>query len=328
MPAPVSIPELAVGARVQDTFLLIEVSERTTSAGDPFWVLTFSNHSGSIPSEPFWLERKSEIEGLRRGHAVQVIGEIASYRGKKQLKVTSIRPLPKESVDLSALLPSVGAIDGYWKTLDGWRGEIKKPRLKATLDLFYDDPDFRKRYEQCPAAIHGHHAALGGLLKHTTEVAAIARTIARACGADLDVVLAGVLLHDIGKLESYRWDGVFEFTDVGRLLGHVVIGALMLDRRLDEEDDVPCTPFERDILLHMILSHHGHLEFGSPVVPMTLEAEVIHWADNASAKTASFAEALAEAGNFSEGEFSGSIWALDRRRIYRGTSDWGAGNGA
>lgn len=327
MPNPVSIPGLTIGARVQDTFLVTELDTRTLPKGDPYTIMTFGNATGTIASEPFWLERKDEIDGIHRGHVVQVIGEVASYRDKKQLKVTSIRVLPRESVDLAALLPSVGPVDRYWETLDGWRREIAKPRLKATLDLFYEDPDFRRRYEQCPGAVHGHHAALGGLLKHTTEVAAIARTVARACGADLDLVLAGVLLHDIGKLETYRWDGVFEFTDVGRLLGHVVLGALMLERRLAEPTEPPCTPLERDLLLHLILAHHGKLEFGSPVTPMTLEAEVLHWADNASAKTASLAEALADAGNFPAGDISTPQWALDRRRIYKGTSDWGADPG-
>jgi len=172
--------------------------------------------------------------------------------------------------------------------------------------------------------LHGHHAALGGLLKHTTEVAAIARTIARACGADQDLVLAGVLLHDIGKLEAYSWRGGFAYTELGSLVGHVVLGALMLDRRLDEEPEPPCTDPERNILLHLILSHHGRLEWGSPVLPMTLEAEVLHWADNASAKTASVADALRDAENFPQGQVSTPQRSLDFRRLYRGASDWGA----
>jgi 3'-5' exoribonuclease len=163
---------------------------------------------------------------------------------------------------------------------------------------------------------------------HTTEVAAIARAIARVRGASSDLLLAGVLLHDIGKLESYRWDGIFEYTDAGRLVGHVVLGALMLERRLNDEADPPCTATERQILLHMILSHHGQLEFGSPVRPMTLEAEALHWADNASAKTASLAEALQEAKHFPDGaSVSTPQWALDRRRVYRDECDWGVSKG-
>src|SRR5262249_43680157 len=158
---------------------------------------------------PFWLDRQSVVAGVRRGHVAQVIGEIESYRDRPQLKITSLRVLPADTVDVRTLLPSVGAVDRYWEVLDGWRRQIAKPRLKRAGDLFYDDGDFRHSYEQCPASVRGHHAAIGGLLKHTTEVAAIARTIARASGADAELVLAGVLFHDIGKIESYRWDGVF-----------------------------------------------------------------------------------------------------------------------
>ncbi len=327
MSTPVNIPALTVGERVQGAFLVLDVEQHTPETANPFTVLRLGNHTGAIPSEPFWLERAAEIAGLRRGHVVQVIGEVAEYRERKQLKVTSIRALPAGMVELATLLPSVGPVERYWETLDGWRREIAKPRLAHVLALFYEDGDFRRAYEQCPAAVHGHHAVLGGLLKHTIEVAAIARTIARACGADWDLVLAGTLLHDIGKIEAYRWDGLFDHTAVGRLLGHVVLGALMLDRRLHEVREPPCTMLERDLLLHIVLAHHGRLEFGSPVQPMLLEAEVIHWADNASAKTASFAEALADVEEFPDGLLSRPVWALDRRRVFRGTSDWGGPGG-
>jgi len=300
------------------------VDQRTTGEGDPFTVLTVGNSTGTIETEPFWLDRQPVVAGVRRGHIAQVIGEVESYRDRPQLKVTSLRVLPPESVDARTLLPSVGSVDRYWETLDGWRAEIRKPRLKRVVDLFYTDDDFRRRYQECPASVRGHHAAIGGLLKHTTEVAAIARTIARAAAADTELVLAGVLLHDIGKIESYSWDGVFGHTETGSLLGHVVLGALMLDRRLAAEQPPPCTETERNILLHLLLSHHGRKEFGSPVLPMTLEAEVLHWADNASARTASVAEALSNPANFPSGIVSSGIRGLDGRRFFRGNSDWGA----
>ena len=324
MPSPTHIPSLAVGARVQGAFLVTDIDHRTLESGDPYTILTLGNSTGSIPTEPFWPERQDVVAGLRKGHVVQVVGEVITYRERLQVRVASLSHLPDGAVDVTQLLPSVGAVDRYWETLDGWRAEIGKPRLKRVLDLFYEEDSFRSRYERCPAAVRGHHAALGGLLKHTTEVAAIARTITRTTGADWELVLAGVLLHDIGKLEAYSWDGVFDHTEQGRLLGHVVLGALMLSHRLGEEAAPPCTELEQGLLLHMMLSHHGKLEFGSPVTPMTLEAEVLHWADNASAKTASMAEILSDDSNFPDGLFSTSQWMLERRRAFRGKSDWGA----
>ena len=316
-----------MGAKVQDTFLVLAVSVRTQANGDPFTILTLGNSTGSIGTEPFWAERQRDVEGLHKGHAVQVIGEVGSYRNRPQLRVVSIRHLPEGSVNVNALLPSVGAVDRYWETLDGWRREITKPRLRRVVDLFYEDESFRERYERCPGAVRGHHAQLGGLLKHTTEVAAIGRTIARTSGADGELVLAGVLLHDIGKIEAYSWDGLFDMTERGRLIGHVALGALMFERRIKEAAEPPCTERERDILLHLLLSHHGRLEFGSPVPPMTLEAEILHWADNASAKTASVAEALGDPSMFPAGMVSEPIRSLDGRRVFKGRSDWGAGDG-
>ena len=324
---PTNIPTTQVGDAVQDTFLVLEIDNRTLDSGDPYTLLTLGNKSGELATEPFWPTRQKEVKGIRKGHSVQVVGEIQLYRKRKQLKVSSIRVLPENSVELSELLPSVGPVDRYWETIDGWRNEITKPRLKKVLGLFFDEDDFRMAYERCPASTRGHHAQLGGLLKHTTEVAAIARAVARSCGADIDLVFAGVLLHDIGKLESYSWHGAFDFTVAGSLVGHVTLGALMLDRRLDEEEEPPCTESERQVLLHMILSHHGRLEYGSPVTPMTLEAEVLHWADNASAKTASVGDALSSDENFQDGPISKPQWTLDHRRGCRTECDWGVKKG-
>jgi 3'-5' exoribonuclease len=312
-----------VGERIQDPLLVLEVEQRT--GDNPHTILTLSNRTGRIQTAPFWSSDQAKIAGIGKGDPVQVIGEVTSYRDRRQLKVTSIRALPRESLDWRQLMPSVGDVVPYWKTLDGWRTEIRGTRLAATLALFYDDLDFRRRYEECPASLNGHHAELGGLLKHTCEVAAIARAISKVCHADIDLVLAGVLLHDIGKLESYTWRGAFEMTECGALLGHVVLGCLMLDRVVGEQEEEICTERELQILHHLVLSHHGKLEFGAPVTPMTLEAEVLHYADNASAKTASMADALADANNFSgDGLVSvRTIWQLDKRRAYRGGSDWG-----
>jgi 3'-5' exoribonuclease len=296
VPQPTDLSSLAIGARVQETLLVLDVEHRATADGSPFIVLTLGNSSGRIETEPFWLDRQDAVAGIHAGHVAQVIGEVDAYRDRRQLRVTSLRVIPRDSVDSRALLPSVGAVDRYWQTLDGWRREIVRPRLRRVVDLFYEDPDFRAAYEQSPASIRGHHAALGGLLKHTTEVAAIGRTIARTAGADGELVLAGALLHDIGKLEAYRWDGVFEYTEAGRLVGHVQ---------------------------HLILSHHGRLELGSPVRPMTLEAEVLHWADNTSAKTSSLADALADPANFPQGPVSTHQPTLDGRRVMKLESDWG-----
>jgi 3'-5' exoribonuclease len=317
------LPSLRPGEQVQDSLLVLDAEQRSFDGG-ACTVLTFGNASGRLASAPFWDRDQSMVEGVRRGHVVQVLGEVAEFRGRRQLRVSSLRVLPTGTEDRARLLPSVGDVERYWETVDAWRSEFTKPRLAAVVNLFYEDPDFRRRYGQCPASVNGHHAALGGLLKHTVEVGAIGRTIARAAGADPELVLAGALLHDIGKLEAYRWDVAFDYTDAHYLVGHVALGALMLDRRLGESTPPVCTPEERQLLVHLVLSHHGRLEWGSPTLPLTLEAEVLHWADNASAKTASMAEALRDADAYGEGLVAQKrFWQLEHRRPYRGTSDWG-----
>lgn len=318
------LKRLAVGVKVQNPLLVVEVEHRDSARGG-FTTLTLGNRHGRLSTAPFWSEDLPRLAGIERGVVAQVIGEVGLYHGKRQLKVSFIRTLPPGTVDWRQLLPSVTDVAPYWGAIDRWRSEIRGPRLRRTLDLFYADNDFRGRYEQCPASTTGHHAELGGLLRHTCEVAAIGRAIAKACRADAEIVLAGALLHDIGKLEAYRWEGAFEATERGALLGHVTLGMLMLDRRVAETAPPPCTGRELTILHHLIASHHGRQEFGAAVSPMTLEAEVLHFADNASAKTASMADALTDADNF-DGEALVSargLWQLDRRRAYRGGSDWG-----
>ena len=315
----VSLPDLRLGAHVEDTLLVYDVEQRTQSDGSPFVVLTLGNSTGKVKSAPFWSSDVHKVEGIEKGAVVSLVAEVGEYRGDRQLRVISLRSVPRNMVDWARLLPSVGDITPWWRKVDEWRGEMPDGPWRRAVALFYEDQDFRARYERCPASLSNHHAELGGLLKHTVEVGHIAREIAKPCRAKADLVLAGVLLHDIGKLEAYSWDGMFEMTEAGSLIGHVVLGSLMLDRRLDEEEQPPLDDTERLVLQHLILSHHGELQFGSPVRPMTLEAEVLHLADHASAATTNLAAALKEGANFGEGEaVSRPIWTLDRRRVYRG----------
>ena len=317
------LKRLHPGASLHDSLLVVEVDHRSYGEGKDCVVLTLGNATGRIASAPFWSDRRAAVAGLVRGDPVEVSGAIRLYRGRRQLEVLAIRPLTRGEVDWRRLMPSVSDIAPYWRTIDGWRGEIRAPRLRSLIALFYDDPGFRARYGACPASTAGHHAELGGLLRHTCEVGSIARAVAATCGADRDLVTAGALLHDIGKLDAYAWDTGFTVTEPGALLGHVALGMLMLAGRAAGR--VSLRERELWIVQHLIASHHGKLEFGASVPPMTLEAEVLHYADNASAKTASMAEALADDDNF-EGEepvSARALWQLDRRKAYRGRSDWG-----
>ncbi len=313
----------AVGSSIRGRFLVLQVEPRAGSS--PHTILTLGNGRGRIPSAPFWQSQWPRIAELRKGDLVYVTGQIGCYNDRRQLQVETIVTLARELNDWRDLMPSAGETAPWWDRIDTLRAGLRSPRLSAILALFFDDPSFRTCFEECPASISGHHAALGGLLRHTCEVAAIGRTIAALCEANDDLVVAGSLLHDVGKLESYSWEGSFEVTDAGVLMGHVVLGTILLDRRLSQCGRDVCTVPERLVLQHLILSHHGRLEFGAPVPPMTLEAEIIHYADNASAKSASMAAVLDNPAHFLDGGMVSTrgLWEIDRRRAYRGASDWG-----
>lgn len=323
-PLLLDIPALAAGDDVHHPLLVVDVSAK---GGDhPRTTLTFGNRTGKIESAPFWSGSDEMIRGIAKGMQVQVVGKVTTYRDANQLDAKSVRQLPKGEIPLADLAPSVGPVDKYWQFVDEQRDKLTAPRLRAVLDLFYRDEAFRERYEQCPGAPGtGHHARLGGLLQHTCEVLGIALQIARVAKADVELVVAGVLLHDIGKIECYSWDtGVFDTTERGRLVGHVVQGVIMLQRAVAMAA-APCTPSEQLVLEHFILSHHGKLEFGAPVKPLTLEAEILHFADDASAKTATINEAYALKENFPDGAgiSAKKIWQLDGRWMYKATLDFG-----
>jgi len=275
------IVDLRPGERVTGFYLVRHKQLepfRDRSKGE-FLTLALADRSGQMLAR-VWDGAAELAETFAAGDVVKVAADVEEYLNRTQLIVNKLRRAEEDEYDLADFLPATTKnIDELWTRVRSAAQAIQNPHLATLVDHFYGDPEFRARYEACPASPVGHHAELGGLLKHTAEVAAIARGIARVTDADPDLVLAGVLLHDIGKLESYRWDGPFSTTDRGYLYGHVVLGSLMLERAVRGADPMPCTPEELDLLQHLVLSHHGRQEFGAPVPPMTLEAEILHHAD-------------------------------------------------
>jgi len=290
------------------------------------------NASGTIDTAPIWSERLDWCAGADKGRVVHVTGEITQFgdegRSKRQLQLGGpVRALPPESVDPSGFLPRIDAkVDQVWDAFDKLRTGIASPTVRAVVDLFFADEAFRARFERTPGAVNGHHAQLGGLLLHVFEVTSIAKHIAKTVRkANADLAVAGAMLHDIGKVEAY---GIapegFSHTPTGMLLGHVTLGALMFDRTLNASG-LSLTTAQRDEMLHFILSHHGALEFGSPVQPMTAEAEIVHWADEASAKATDMMDELSDPELFPAGssaEVSAKrSWRLGRR-LWRRPESW------
>ena len=200
---------------------------------------------------------------------------------------------------------------------------MKSSALRRVVDLLYGDDAFRVRFERWPASIAAHHALIGGLLQHVTEVAVFARTIARSMHGDADLALAGALLHDIGKLDAYEiGPRGFAYTPANFLVGHVVLGLQMLDERIATLPPGTLLASQVREIQHLVLAHHGSLEFGSPVIPATLEAEIVHWADEASAKANDMGDTIADPTAFDDDEqVSRRMWRVGRR-VWKRPHDW------
>ena len=328
--APLDVPGLTPGDRVQHELLVRERAEKKTSAGDPFVILKLGNRSGAIDTAPIWSDKLEWAAGADPGRIVQVIGDVSLYgrngTAKRQLAVTApLRVMPAEHFRADEFLPRVDEdVARLWEKLDRARRSVRSAPLRAVLDCVFGDDVFREQFERAPGSTKGHHAKIGGLLQHTVEVANIAVTSARAIRkANVDLVTAGALLHDVGKVEAYEiGPGGFAATPCGLLVGHVVLGLLHVERRLTTLGEPPCTEGQLLELRHMILSHHGKLEFGSPVVPMTLEAQIVHQADDASAKATDFLDAFDDAELWSDGgPFSKRSWQLGRQ-VWKRDHDW------
>jgi len=329
---PLNLPGLSAGASVSAELLVLERVERSTGAGDPFWVLTLGNSSGSLQSAPIWKDNATWVDGVEKGRVVQVLGQVDVYAktGARQLKITGpVRVLPSGTERIDEFLPRVEfATERLWDALDKLRAGMSTPRLIEAVNLFFADDAFRSRFERTPGAVRGHHARLGGLLLHVCEVASIGQQMAKTMRkANADLVVAGALLHDIGKVEAYTVDARgLGYDPRNHLIGHVVLGCLMFTDRVGAARAAgTCSLTEGQLteLQHMILSHHGSLEFGSPVQPMTLEAELLHWADEASAKADSMVESLADAEIFTAGDevSTRKSCQLDRR-LWRRPFRW------
>lgn len=320
------LTRLAPGQRVQHELMVLDRTERRQAAGDPFVVLTFGNATGRIDSAPIWADKLAWAEGAERGRVVQVIGDVGVYRGRRQIAVTSpLRVIPEHDVQIDNFVLRISENpERLWDWIDRARAEMTSTTLKRVVDLFFRDDTFREQFERTPGSVVGHHAQLGGLLKHVVEVTAIAKSSARILQADVDLTVTGALLHDIGKVEAYTIDrGAFAYTLRGNLVGHVALGCLMLTERVQATDPPACSPDQLSELQHMVLSHHGALEFGSPVQPMTAEAEIVHWADESSAKGNDMLESIADESEFGAGgQFSDRRpWRVGHR-VWRRPYGW------
>jgi 3'-5' exoribonuclease len=239
------------------------------------------------------------------------------------MKVDQIRVALPTEVDKSDLLPSTTRdVAELWRQLLGFVDSFVNPDLKRLLSTMLNDPALAAAYREAPAAKQLHHAWLGGLLEHVVSLLTLADRIVPSYSLlDRDLLLTGVILHDIGKIRELSWEIGFEYTVEGVLLGHIQIGTALTERAIDSLPNFP--PRLKTLVLHMILSHHGKLEFGSPKLPMIPEALALSFLDDLDAKMQAiqieFDKCIREGK--SPDEMTGKVWALDQRQLLN-TKRW------
>jgi len=277
---------LQEGDSVNDYFVAARKDLRPRQNGGLFLGLVFKDKTGDIGGV-VWNNAPAVANLFETGDVVTVKGRVQTYQGRLQMHVEQILPMNDGDYALSDLVNSAG---NEAETLGKFRAildTVENPHLKALNAAFLDDGDFVGLFAQAAAAKGWHHEYRGGLLHHCYEMARVAETMCELYpNIDRDLLLTGVLLHDLGKLHELRHGLAVEYTTPGRLVGHIYMGARMAEARMDAIEGFPETL--RTQVLHLILSHHGEQEHGSPVVPMTLEAIVLHHIDNLDAQAAAF----------------------------------------
>lgn len=268
---------------VDSVFMVKEKTMAMAKNGKPYMNLKFMDKSGEMDGK-LW-DRVDELDKVfQRGDFVQIRGTVSLYMGKMQLVAKEIKRLEEEGVNLADFMPvSAVPLAQMQAELAAVVSSLTNPHLKGLMESFTGDSAFMAGYCKAPAAKGMHHVYLGGLLEHSLAVARLVDAIMPFYPAlNRDLLVVGALLHDLGKVAELSYERAFEYTDEGRLIGHISIGLEMLTERIAQ---LPDFPRELAMLLkHMLLSHHGQYEYGSPKRPKTVEATVLHYLDDMDSK--------------------------------------------
>ena len=307
-------------------FLVLAKQQRTTKQNKPYLSLTLGDKKGQIEGRVWELGDPRIARDFERGDIVKVRGSVSRYDDRAQVKVDQLRKALDGEADKMDMLPATTCdVAVLWTALEAVVASVTNPDLKRLLEALLDDPAIAQAYRLAPAARQLHHAWLGGLLEHVVSLLGLADRVASHYPMlDRDLLVTGVILHDIGKIRELSWDTGFDYTVEGVLLGHIQMGVDLAEKTIA---GLPRFPDRlRTLVLHMILSHHGKLEFGSPKLPMIPEALVLNFVDDLDAKMQAMAsefERSAREGRAPD-ELTGKVWALDQRQLLN-TKAWLAG---
>lgn len=287
----VYIKDIQSGDKVLDSFLVAEKNMAFSQKGSPYLNLRLKDKTGQVDGK-IWDNALEWDKRFRKGDVVQVNARAVSFRNSLQLSILSLTTLDDKDIVLNDYIPTTRMdIEAMFEDLKSFIEQIETQSLNKLLRSFFEDREIAEQFKKAPAAKGFHHIYMGGLLEHTLSVTRLLNQIANHYpGVNRDLLLAGGILHDIGKIKEFSYNRLVEYSDEGRLIGHIIIGVEMIDKRIA---DIPDFPDDLAMeLRHLILSHHGILEYGSPKRPKTLEALMVHYVDDLDAKVNAFQEYL------------------------------------
>ena len=315
------VKELANGAAVDEVYLVAEKQLRSNRQGQLYLQVDLRDRSGMIGAR-LWNVSEELARTFEAGDYVRARGKVQLFQGAAQLILSAVEPISNAEVDPADFLPQASRnIAEMTARLRQLLLGLADPHLRALAECYLIDDEFFRRYTTAPAGVRVHHAYQGGLLDHVLTMMEIAARIADLYPElDGDLLRMGIFLHDSGKVDELDYDRAFGYTDEGQLVGHLVIGVELLNAKVRRAVELTGEPFPTELLLrlkHMIVSHHGPAEFGSPKPPMTPEAIALHYIDNLDAKVHAFTRQIRD------DPAAGSSWtAFDARlghRLFKGS---------
>jgi 3'-5' exoribonuclease len=268
---------------ITSSFVVASKQVKAKKNGEPYLALTLADRTGQVEAK-MWDNVEEFIDAFEQEDFLKIKGLVNKYKNRFQLTIHKLRRMEEAEIDFTDYLPKTTKdIGELWRTLTEFVATFQNPHLKALVELFMADPEIAERYRNAPAAKTLHHAYIGGLLDHVVSLFRSCDLICRNYPQiNRDLLLTGAFLHDIGKTQELTYNRAFSYTTRGQLLGHMIIELEMLQAKLAQ---LPGFPAELKALLeHLIISHHGQYEFGSPKLPMFPEALMLHYLDDLDSK--------------------------------------------
>lgn len=304
-------------------FLVLSKQQRMTKSNKPYLNLILADKTGQMEARVWEPGDPRIAREFERGDVVKVRGCVTRFDDRCQIKVDHLRKAHESEAAQEDMLPAtIFDVNELWGRLQATVESIANPDLKRLLEALLGEPEIARAYREAPAARQLHHAWLGGLLEHVVSLLGLAEKVAaHYTMLDRDLLLTGVILHDIGKIRELTWSTGFDYSVEGVLLGHIQMGVDLVEKTIAGLPNFP--ERLRTLVLHLILSHHGKLEFGSPKLPMIPEALTLNFVDDFDAKMTAVMSEFEKSAREGRGadELTGKVWALDNRQLLN-TKKW------